>query len=151
MVSEMEILFCLSVFLGITSTFAQMDESKYNVALKEFSKALHDECVKHHKVTDDEIWKLKTGIFDDNNDEMKNYVLCLWKESGTLDLSTFRLSKLLVEVYIPKELNNGDHVTMYLDCTTRGRELPTGTPLKERTWTVAKCLQQTDPENFVMF
>ncbi|CAH1171128.1 unnamed protein product [Phaedon cochleariae] len=150
-VLKMQNLFCLSFFLGITSIFAQLDGSKYNVAMKEYSKALHDECVKQHKVTDDDIWKVRTGIFDDNNHEMKNYILCLWRESGSMDLSTFRLSKILLDVYMPEEVHKGDGTNMYLECAGKGRELPAGTALQDRIWVFMKCAQQADPVNFVMF
>ncbi|CAH1171131.1 unnamed protein product [Phaedon cochleariae] len=147
----MKILFSLFVMLSISSIYAQMDVSDYGVALDKVHTEMHDKCTKDHPVTHADIWRVKIGIFDDNNEEMKKYILCLWRISGMIDLDTFRLSKILLDVYLPKEVHKGNGPNMYLECAAKGRDLPAGTALQERTWVLMKCVQHADPVNFVMF
>ncbi|KAG5885142.1 hypothetical protein JTB14_032374 [Gonioctena quinquepunctata] len=137
------------VAVGISSAYAYMDEKDFGEKLLPLTKQWHDKCIFVTETTQASIDAVKNGNFDDNDDAMKRYILCLWLASDQMTIKDNRLNlnqKSLKELIPAKILNGSD---LFMNCAKKADK--SATDPKEKTWALAKCTHDADPENFIMF
>ncbi|XP_074038117.1 uncharacterized protein [Leptinotarsa decemlineata] len=135
----------LIVVIGLSSSYAYLAEKDYGDKLLALTKVWHNKCVVITGVTQAQIDELKNGQFGDN-ENAKRYILCLWMFSDVLR-PDFTINIPLLKEVMPKKLVG--LTQKYLECLNDTTSA--GTEPYEKTFGIAKCIYNANPEDFLMF
>nr|ALR72499.1 odorant binding protein 11 [Colaphellus bowringi] len=132
------------ILIGVSSTYAYITEEGWGEPLIALANSLHNKCVPITGVTQASIDQVKEGNFIED-EKMKRYVLCLWLVSEVIS-EKFELNTEIFKL-LPKKLQDGHNI---IGCTKKinGTDV---SELYEKTYSVTKCIQKANPDEFIMF
>ncbi|KAG5865099.1 hypothetical protein JTB14_020722 [Gonioctena quinquepunctata] len=140
----MQWIITLVVVSIVSSSHAYLDSDDLGDIVGPLSKIWHKKCATILGVTDRNISNLQQGIFNDDNENVKRYPLCLRIVGGLLS-PNLEVNDELFEK-LPENLKKLKH--NYVDCISEAKE---SNPLSaedtfEIVWAMEKCLYKKDQE-----
>ncbi|XP_056632197.1 uncharacterized protein LOC130442140 [Diorhabda sublineata] len=139
------VIFILSA-LQFTSC---IDITDFGPNLMKDYKRIHDNCVALTGATDGMIGEVKDGVFNDENDIIKEYTACIWLNVGVID-SKLNMNLEKMAYYWPSKISP-DQISIYASCIKNAREETKLTTTVEKIWGIAKCIEDEIPEDHIFF
>ncbi|KAG5873286.1 hypothetical protein JTB14_031376 [Gonioctena quinquepunctata] len=131
----------------VSSSHAYLDADGVGEFLGPLLKTWHRKCALILGVTDKDISDMQLGIFDDDNENVKRYPLCL-RIVGDLLSTNLEINEELANK-LPENLEKIKQY--YRDCLLEAKNSYPDAKAYEIVWLMTKCLYKKDPENFVMY
>ncbi|KAG5681584.1 hypothetical protein PVAND_011000 [Polypedilum vanderplanki] len=115
---------------------------------EQMMKTIRATCGAKYKLSDELIDGLKTGMFIDNNIELKSYVFCVAQMSGIMSKKNeISEQKILsqIENLLPVELKQNS-IAVWNACKSKQQGIP---DKLDRIFVLTKCFYDFNPEKFV--
>ncbi|KAG5885140.1 hypothetical protein JTB14_032372 [Gonioctena quinquepunctata] len=140
-----QIIKLLIAVIGFSSAIAYLLEEDFGDKFLPLTKIWHDQCMVITGAKQESIYTVREGVFDDNDEKMKRYILCLWMVAGVVN------KDMVFDFERMKSWMPSNHACQhYLICWKKTRESGEVEP-HELVWKFEKCVQKAIPETFVMF
>ncbi|XP_068619495.1 B2 protein-like [Battus philenor] len=111
---------------------------------KEKLKKHRSECLAETKANEEQVNKLKTGDFTNENEELKKYTLCLMNKSELMSKD----GKFKKDVALAKVPNAADKPTVekLIDACLANK----GNTPQQNAWNYVKCYHEKDPKHSIL-
>ncbi|KAG5877195.1 hypothetical protein JTB14_024200 [Gonioctena quinquepunctata] len=138
--------YLLIALVGFSTVASQLGDDDYGEEFLACTKEWHKKCVAITGNNQTSIDAVKKGNFDDNDEKMKRYILCLWFLSGYMD-ADMNYNKIVYET-MPKKIQNAEKI--YEECHEIAKQSEE-VEKYEKLWALTKCIHARNPETFIMF
>ncbi|KPJ17734.1 B2 protein [Papilio machaon] len=111
---------------------------------KEKLKKHRSECLAESKAVEEQVDKLKTGDFTNENEDLKKYTLCLMVKSELMTKD----GKFKKDVALAKVPNAADKPTVekLIDACLANK----GSTPQQNAWNYVKCYHEKDPKHSIL-
>ncbi|XP_013147646.1 PREDICTED: general odorant-binding protein 56a-like [Papilio polytes] len=111
---------------------------------KEKLKKHRSECLAESKAVEEQVDKLKTGDFTNENEDLKKYALCLMVKSELMTKD----GKFKKDVALAKVPNAADKPTVekLIDACLANK----GSTPQQNAWNYVKCYHEKDPKHSIL-
>ncbi|XP_072399279.1 uncharacterized protein [Diabrotica undecimpunctata] len=130
-------------------SYAALPYKNFGEPLKTDYQTWHDNCKLYIPgVTQEEINRVKQGIFDTDNQAIKKYAACVWLESKTMNTDMV-MNKAMLDLYLPKEVLEDEYIG-YLLCAKQFSQKK-NMSFPDKVFGFYQCNYKRNPDKFIFF
>ncbi|KAG5866378.1 hypothetical protein JTB14_038135 [Gonioctena quinquepunctata] len=135
--------------LGSNVANAYLRPENFAELLVSLAKSSHKKCnIITGSGSDEDIANMRAGIFDDDNQKLKEYNLCIYIVVGALS-TDFEMNVGLLETLLPSHFKELGWLQQYKSCFEEAKS-KFNEP-SDITWETKKCSYKKDPAHFIAF
>ncbi|XP_072399280.1 uncharacterized protein [Diabrotica undecimpunctata] len=129
-------------------SYAAYPIKDYGEPMKTDFKMWHDNCELYIPgVTQEEINRVRQGIFDTDNQAIKNYAACVWLESKGINTDMI-MNKAILDLYLPKKIEEDEYIG-YLLCAKKFRDYKDKMSFADKIFGMLECNYKRNPDDFI--